>query len=98
MSGEVRVTTTHLRELSVRLAQACAELRSENGVVDGVDAAVHGTHGPVAWAATCAVEAAQRARRAARADIAGAAGSLSDKLTVAATRYDQADQLSEGNA
>lgn len=97
MSGDVRVTTAHLRELSARQGQASAELASATAVVDGVDTSVRRTHGPIAWSTASAVEAAQHARRAAGQRMAVASEDLGGKLTRAAGRYDRTDQDEAGH-
>lgn len=93
MSGDLRVTTAHLRELSAKQGQAAADLTSATAVVEGVDSAVRWTHGPISWSTAAAVEAAQHARRAAGAGMADASHDLGAKLTSAAGRYDRTDTV-----
>lgn len=93
MSGDLRVTTAHLRELSEKQGEASTKLSSATAVVDGVDTSVRWTHGPVSFATASAVEAAQNARRAAGTGMAAVSDDLSEKLTTAAGRYDQTDEV-----
>ncbi|MGV9797670.1 ESX-1 secretion-associated protein [Mycobacterium sp. NPDC003449] len=91
MSGDLRVTPAHLRELSAKQEQAAAALTAATQAVDGVDAAVRGSHGPISWSTAAAVAAAQNARRAAGTGIATVSQELGAKLTSAAGRYDGTD-------
>ncbi|MBS1696731.1 MAG: ESX-1 secretion-associated protein [Actinobacteria bacterium] len=91
MSGDLRVTTAHVRELAAKQGQAAAEITSATEMVDGIDSRVRWTHGVIAWATAGAVEAAQQARRDAGATMSTASSELADRLAVAATRYDAID-------
>lgn len=91
MSGDLRVTTAHLRELSAKQGQAAADLTSAAAAVEGVDSAVRWTHGPISWSTAAAVEAAQQARRTAGAGMANVCAQLGERLTSAADRYDSTD-------
>ncbi|KWX23459.1 hypothetical protein AFM11_14330 [Mycolicibacterium wolinskyi] len=91
MSGDLRVTTAHLRELSAKQGEAAAVLTSATAAVDGVDSAVRWTHGPISWSTAAAVEAAQNARRIAGTGMANVSQDLGEKLTSAAGRYDNTD-------
>lgn len=91
MSGDLRVTTAHLRELSAKQGQAAAVLTSATAAVDGVDSAVRWTHGPISWSTAAAIEAAQHARRVAGTGMANVSQDLGEKLTSAAGRYDNTD-------
>ena len=91
MSEDLRVTTEHLRELSIRQGHAAGELAAATEAVTGVDSSLRWTHGPISWSTAGAVEAAQNARRSAGLSIATLSEGLSEKLTAAARRYDHAD-------
>ncbi|BBX32999.1 hypothetical protein MMAG44476_07731 [Mycolicibacterium mageritense DSM 44476 = CIP 104973] len=91
MSGDLRVTTAHLRELSAKQGQACAELTTATAAVADVDTSVHRTHGPISWSTAGAVAAAVCARRAAGDSVARVSHGLSRRLTAAAATYDQTD-------
>ncbi|OBB13780.1 hypothetical protein A5761_19305 [Mycolicibacterium setense] len=96
MSGDLRVTTAHLHELSARQDQAATCLAMATGAVEGVDASVRVTHGPISASTAQAVEAALTARRAAGAGLASASQDLGDKLACAASSYDRTDAMASG--
>lgn len=91
MSGNLRVDSAHLHELSAKQAQAAADLSSATELVEGVGTSLRLTHGPISSSTADAVEAALHARRSAGAGVARASRSLGDGLTCAATRYDRTD-------
>ena len=92
MSEDLRVTTAHLRELSVRQGHAAGELARATDVVTSVDSSLRWTHGSISWSTAGAVEAAQNARRTAGLGIAMCSAGLSEKLSAAAQRYDHTDE------
>ncbi|MDV3123329.1 ESX-1 secretion-associated protein [Mycobacterium sp. 21AC1] len=96
MSGDLRVTTAHLRELSAKQGQAAAELTTAVEAVTGVDTSVRWTHGPISWSTAAAVEAVQQARRAAASAMASVSTDLGQKLTTAASHYDRSDSTAAG--
>ncbi|WP_441958873.1 ESX-1 secretion-associated protein [Mycolicibacterium houstonense] len=96
MSGDLRVVTAHLHELSARQAQAASGLAAATGAVEGVDTAVRSTHGPISSSTASAVQAAMNARRAAGSCLARASQDLGDKLAHAAGRYDRTDSAAVG--
>ncbi|OMC34073.1 hypothetical protein A5740_10535 [Mycobacterium sp. GA-1841] len=91
MSGDLRVATAHLQELSARQGEAASSLALATGAVDGVDTSVRVTHGPISASTAAAVEAALNARRAAGNGMARVSQDLGDKLTRAASGYDRTD-------
>jgi hypothetical protein len=92
MSGEeLRVTTSHLRELAAKHARAAAEIAAATDVVDGVDTSIRISHGVIAWSAAAAVQAIQPVRRAAGNQIAAASHAISEDLAAAAARYERID-------
>ncbi|WKG03626.1 ESX-1 secretion-associated protein [Mycolicibacterium sp. HK-90] len=96
MSGDLRVVTAHLHELSSRQGQAASGLTMATGAVDGVDSSVRATHGPISSSTATAVQAALNARRAAGTSLARASQHLGEKLADAAGRYDQTDSATGG--
>jgi hypothetical protein len=96
MSGDLRVTTAHLRELAAKQRQAATEIRSAADVAEGVDTSVRVTHGVIAWSTAAAVEAVQKARRAAGAGVEGVSEGMADRLEVSAAAYDHIDGLAGG--
>jgi hypothetical protein len=98
MSGdELRVTTAHLGELAVKQGRAAGEIRSATILAEGAEAAVRTTHGSIASASANALEAVLAARRSAGAKMAAISDDLCGKLTEAAKRYDQVDDVMSGN-
>jgi hypothetical protein len=96
LSGELRVTSAHIRELAAKQRQAAADIDSVTGVVEGVSASVRTTHGAIALATVSAVEAVQSARGVAGNAMAAVSEGLGDRLDVAATAYDGTDQTMGG--
>jgi hypothetical protein len=91
MSGDLGVTTAHLRELSAMQKEAAAETVLATEATDGVDSAVRTTHGTIAAATAGAVQAAQQTRSNAGNEMAALSTDLAHDLTVAATQYDAVD-------
>jgi ESX secretion-associated protein EspC/F len=91
MSGDLRVTTAHVRELAAKQGQAAAEITAATEVVEGVDTAVRWTHGVIAASTAAAVEAAQHQRRSAGAAMGAVSSDLGDNLGRAAAQYDAVD-------
>ncbi|MGV0810685.1 ESX-1 secretion-associated protein [Mycolicibacterium boenickei] len=96
MSGDLRVATAHLHELSARQGQAASGLTTATGAVEGVDTSVRATHGPISSSTATAVQAALNARRAAGTSLARASQHLGEQLAHAAGRYDQTDSATGG--
>jgi hypothetical protein len=93
MSGDLRVTTAHLRELAAKQRLAASEIRSAAQVADGVDTSVRVTHGVISWATAAAVEAVQNARRTAGSEMEGVSEEMADNLDLSAAAYDRVDTL-----
>ncbi len=91
MSGDLQVTTAQLRELAAKQGQAAAEIRSATEVTGGVDTSVRISHGVIADATAHAIEAAANSRHQSAVVIGNVSASLGADLTVAASRYDDAD-------
>lgn len=96
MSGDLRVTTAHLRELAAKQRQAATEIRSAAEVAEGVDSAVRMTHGVIAWSTAAAVEAVQNARRLAGSGVEGVSRGMAERLDVSAAAYDRIDGAAGG--
>jgi hypothetical protein len=97
MSGDdLRVTTAHLGELSVKQGRAAVGIRSATIAAEGAGAAVRSTHGSIASASVSALAAVLAARRNAGAKMAAISDDLCNKLAEAAKRYDQADDAMSG--
>jgi len=94
MSGDdLRVATAHLVELTRGQLRAAADMRSATSAVEGVDAAVLGTHGAIASATAAAVSQIISVRRDAGTKMAGLSDELGGKLAEAARRYGQIDDV-----
>ncbi|MCV7302137.1 ESX-1 secretion-associated protein [Mycobacterium barrassiae] len=92
MSGEdLRVTTTHLGELTARQIRVAAEIRSATLAFEGVDTAVRNTHGSVAAAVVDALVETISARHGAATAMAAASDRLGHTLAHAANCYDETD-------
>lgn len=97
MSGDdLHVTTAYLGELAVKQGRAAGGIRSAAILAEGADAAVRDTHGSIASASASALAVVLDARRNAGAKMAAISDHLCDKLTEAAKRYDQVDDLMSG--
>ncbi len=92
MSGDLRVTTAHLRGLAATQQRAAAEMGAATRATAGVDTAVRVSHGAIGSATAAAVTAAQYARAAAGAAMERMSVTLDGDLAAAAGRYDGADQ------
>jgi hypothetical protein len=91
MSGDLRVTTAHLRELAAKQRQAATEIGTATGVTRGVDLSVRLSHGVIAWSTADAVASAQQARATAGEAMERASDELGANLVGAAGRYDSSD-------
>ncbi|MDV3129516.1 ESX-1 secretion-associated protein [Mycobacterium sp. 21AC1] len=96
MSDLLKVHTTHVRDLSERQNQAASQVASASGTPQGVPDSVAVNHGLVCGAAITALTMALAARTQACARMQHASTDLSQKLNIAASRYDQADAKLSG--
>jgi hypothetical protein len=96
MSGDLRVTTAHVRDLAVKQGGAAAQITAATVVTERAEALVRSTHGCIASATADAVAAVQAARRSAGEKMATISESLGGKLNEAAARYDQVDAAMGG--
>ena len=98
MSGEfLGVISAHIRELSEGHTKANSAVSAAAKLTDGVSGSMWLSHGAVCAASNTAVGMAHSAREAACAAMATRSHDLSQKLTDAATDYDQTDAESAGN-
>lgn len=91
MSDLLKVRTTHVRELSERQNQAASQIASATGTPQGVANSMTVNHGLVCGTSVTALTMALTARTQACARMQLGSTELSQKLSVAAARYDQTD-------
>ncbi len=96
MSNYLRVNTAHVRELADHQAKAAQQVLAARAAANGVSASMWANHGMVCVLSNTAVMEAERAREAACAGMNATSTSLSEKLGVAASRYDEQDAQSAG--
>ncbi|MBU9762733.1 ESX-1 secretion-associated protein [Mycobacterium sp. TNTM28] len=96
MSGELRVTTSHVRELGERQGTAAQQIEAAGAAAQGVGMSMMGNHGVVCLTSNMAVTMAEQARAAAAAKMNLVSTGLSEKLGIAATLYDRADAQGAG--
>ncbi|WP_166908528.1 type VII secretion target [Mycobacterium sp. DL440] len=96
MSGELRVITSHVLELAERQNTAAQQILAAAAASHGVSTSMMVNHGVVCSAANAAVAAAEAARAAACAGLNSVSTSLSSRLGLAASRYDQSDTQESG--
>ena len=94
MSGELRVTTSHLRALSRRQAVAASDIAVATSMSAPEVAAVRATHGVIAAASADALAAIDVSRRDAGTRMADISHRLSERLDLAAARYEFVDGAS----
>lgn len=94
MSGDLRVTTAHVRELSAKQAAAAAQIGLAATATQGVSAAMWVNHGLICAPSTMAVSAAEDARSHACVGMQSVSTDLEEKLDAAADRYDRVDAQS----
>jgi hypothetical protein len=91
MTGELRVTTEHLRKLSATQIAAAAKIAASAIVADGVSTSMWVNHGLICAPTNIAVAGAELARKNACRAIQTTSTDLAEKLDTAATKYDQTD-------
>ncbi|MGV0836281.1 ESX-1 secretion-associated protein [Mycolicibacterium thermoresistibile] len=91
MTGELRVDTAHVRDLSGRQSDAATQIAAATEVAQGVSSSMFVNHGIACSAANAAVLAAEMARKAAGTRMQVESTELSQKLNIAAERYDKTD-------
>ncbi|QRY52816.1 ESX-1 secretion-associated protein [Mycolicibacterium septicum] len=89
--GILRVTSSHIRELSdgQHTAKTLIELNAE--VTDGVSSSMVVNHGPICAASIAALALANTARDGACAAMAAMSQDMSQKLDITASQYDETD-------
>ena len=90
MSGELRVTTEHLRKLSAKQSAAAAQIAAAT-VADGVSSSMWVNHGLICAPTNIAVSNAELARTNACAGMQSTSTGLAERLNISATQYDQTD-------
>ncbi|MUL81998.1 MULTISPECIES: ESX-1 secretion-associated protein [unclassified Mycolicibacterium] len=96
MSGELRVITSHVLELAERQGIAAEQILAAATAAHGVSTSMTVNHGMVCTSANMAVAMAEQARAAACAGLNSVSTTLSSRLGLAASRYDQADTHGAG--
>lgn len=91
MSGELKVLTSDLRYMSTIQDQAAAGFSAAGDTTSYVEWKVLATHGPICWTSQQALSAANEARKSACETMMNTSNRLADKLTSAASQYDQTD-------
>lgn len=91
MSGELNVLTSDLREMSTIHAAAAAGFSAAGNTTSFVEWKVLATHGPISWTSQQALCEANEARKSAAEVMMKTSNDLAEKLTTAASQYDQTD-------
>lgn len=94
--GFLGVISAHIRELSAGQTKANSAIGAAAKLTDGVSKSMWLSHGAVCAASNTAVGMAHSAREAASTAMAATSHDLSQKLGVAASRYDQTDAQAGG--
>ncbi len=97
MSGELKVLTSDLRQMSTVQHEAAAGFSAAGDTTSWVEWKVLATHGVVCWTSQQALGEANEARKAACATMTDTSDDLGDKLTTAASQYDRTDAQESGN-
>lgn len=96
MSDELNVLTSDLRDMSTTHDAAAAGFSSAGDATSFVEWKVLATHGPICWSSQQALCEANEARKSASEAMMEASNDLSQKLTTAASQYDQTDAQESG--
>ena len=91
MPSELRVKTSHVRELAERQASAAKQISEAVSTTQGVGTSMLVNHGIACAFANDAVTAAEQARAAACATMNAVSTSLGQRLGIAASLYDSTD-------
>jgi hypothetical protein len=91
MSGELRVTTEHLRMLSAKQSAAAAQIAAAAIVADGVSTSMWVNHGLICAPTNIAVSNAELTRTNACVGMQSTSTGLAEKLNIAAMQYEQTD-------
>ncbi|MGA5545288.1 ESX-1 secretion-associated protein [Mycobacterium sp. NPDC051198] len=97
MSGQLKVLTSDLRDMSTTQNAAAAGFSAAGDTTSFVEWEVLTTHGPICWLSQQALCEANEARKAASEAMMNTSNDLSQKLTTAASQYDQTDAQESGN-
>lgn len=96
MSGELKVTTAHVRELAVRQGAIAAEIEAAKAVTQGASWDVGVSHGGICLSASTALYGANSARERAAKAMQTTSEELHAHLAIAAAAYDRADAQTSG--
>ncbi|MBP2451325.1 ESX-1 secretion-associated protein [Mycolicibacterium lutetiense] len=97
MSGELTVLTSDLRQISTIHDTAAAGFSAAGDTTSFVEWKVLATHGPICWSSQQALCEANEARKSASETMMNTSNDLAEKLTTAASQYDQTDTQESGN-
>lgn len=90
-SDNLRVLTEHVRKLADQQLTAADQITGANRATSGAADQVSNSHGLVCFLTSNALSAADAARQSAGSALHRVSNDLSDKLTTAASNYDNAD-------
>ncbi|WP_166905360.1 ESX-1 secretion-associated protein [Mycobacterium sp. DL440] len=96
MSDELNVLTSDLRDMSTTHDAAATGFSAAGDTTSFVEWKVLATHGPICWSSQQALCEANEARKSASEAMMNASNDLSQKLTTAASQYDQTDAQESG--
>jgi hypothetical protein len=96
MSGELKVTTAHVRGLAGKQGEIATEIESARAATDAVLRDVLFSHGAICGSANDALAVAVAARDSACAAMREVSTGLEEHLTAAAAAYDAADASTTG--
>jgi hypothetical protein len=97
MPDELKVLTSDLRHMSTIQDQAASGFSAAGNTTSWVEWKVLATHGVVCWTSQQALCEANEARKAACETMMDTSDDLAEKLTTAASHYDQTDAQESGS-
>jgi hypothetical protein len=97
LDQNLKVVTDHLGELASKQQTAADKMTGANRAAADIAAKVENTHGMICWATSMAMSKAEAARHTAGSTMQKVSTELKQKLTTAATNYDNVDYR-EGRA
>ena len=97
MSGELKVLTSDLRQMSTVQHQAATGFSAAGDTTSFVEWKVLATHGVICWTSQQALGEANEARKSACATMTNTSNDLGEKLTTAAAQYDRTDTQESGH-
>lgn len=96
MSGDLKVTTAHVRDLAGKQGEIAIEIESAGAATDAVLRDVLFSHGAICGSANDALAVAVAARDSACSAVREASTNLQEKLNAAAVAYDATDLSASG--